>query len=54
MCMRATSYNSLPAGQVAKVLTVDEIQSDKLFKTTVDVGGGEVRQVTKRSFLTQR
>lgn len=31
--------------QVARVLTVEEINSDKLFKTTIDIGGGEVRQV---------
>lgn len=30
---------------MVKVLTVDDINSDKLYKTTVDLGGGEARQV---------
>ena len=33
--------------QVARVLTVEEINSDKLFKTTIDIGGGAIRQVKK-------
>jgi tRNA-binding EMAP/Myf-like protein len=31
--------------QVARVLTVDEIASDKLYKTTIDIGGDQTRQV---------
>ncbi len=31
--------------QVVRVLTVDDIASDKLYKTTIDIGGGQTRQV---------
>ena len=31
--------------QVVKVVKVEEIDSDKLFKTEIAIGGGEMRQV---------
>lgn len=31
--------------QVVRVLTVDDIASDKLYKTSIDIGGGQTRQV---------
>lgn len=31
--------------QVIRVLTVDDIASDKLYKTSIDIGGGQTRQV---------
>ncbi len=38
--------------QVAKVLTVDEIASDKLYKTTIDIGGGQTRQARTNLILS--
>ena len=38
--------------QVAKVLTVDEIASDKLYKTTIDIGGGQTRQARTNRILS--
>lgn len=36
---------------MAKVLSVSEVvDSDKLFKTQVDIGGGDTRQVTSSAF----
>ena len=34
--------------QVVRISTVEDTESDKLFKTSIDVGNGELRQVGER------
>ncbi len=43
----------LPGLQVGRVLTVEEFESEKLYKLQIEVGGGETRQVGSPSYVTQ-
>ena len=37
--------------QVVKVLTVEDTESTKLLRTTIDIGNGQTRQVGRRLLL---